>query len=545
MTDKDDRRTPGWRAQQGTDDFHGLDVHRSESTEGLFDVEDELAIFAVPIPGGPDLQAAAKIHSATRLRVYTHGAIRLPRDRYPRFDGVSESLQGDDAFVSFADPTLLLSSDMTLGWYTGAREWDPHELMIETVREALRASGADELFFIGVSGGGFAALRMSIEFPGSAAFVLSPQTSLPRSRGDHFATLLAEGYDGVSAEEACNEFPGRFEVVNAYSEGFPNAVYYLQNLGDPSHVGSHYNPIRRAVGIRTAEGIDPTGRFEAVLEDLERQGQGPPTRAEFDHHLERASKFFREGPPREPEHLARSVLELRHEVAELRRAVDEIGDYSKRSHRAVLRELGILPWSTETLSRVAAELIPHGRPLPAVGSYALRTAAVEELIRTIRVTQPSQVVECGSGSSTAWIALCLESIGKGHLTSLESGDGYARRTRELLEELGVSHRVSVVDAPLAASEIAGGETWYDIPDTTVLPDSIDVLLVDGPPSSGGARIREPAMTALYPRLAVDAVVLVDDADRPDERAMIEHWIEAFDLVHDERTANLVTLRPNT
>lgn len=532
----------GWRADQDKDDSYQLTVHRSESVEGMFSATDDLAVFAVPIPGGPDLQAAGQIGESRRLRVILHGAVSIEHDRYPRFDRIEASLQSEDAFLSFADPTLLLSREMTLAWYTGSKDWDPHARMVEVIREALSASGARELVFIGASGGGFAALRLSAEFPDSGAFVFSPQTSLARYQGSHFALLLAEGYGGLTPEEAYEVFPARFDVISTYGDGFKNNVYYLQNLGDPGHVGSHYNPIRRAVGIRTAEGVDSTGRFTTVLADLEREGHGPPTRAEFDRHLTEALTFFRDGRRNELSRASDAVLSLRAEVAELRETVDAIGDYSKRSHRAIMRELGILPWSSEVLSRVAAELIPQGRELPPVGSYALRAASVAELTRVIRETMPLQVFECGSGSSTVWIALCLEAIGEGHLTSLESSAQYARSTRRLLEDHGVEHRATIVEAPLATSNRTEGSIWYDIPATAELPESIDVLLVDGPPSSGGPRIREPALAVLNPLIAADALILVDDADRSDEKEMIEHWIDAFGLVRDERTTELVTLR---
>jgi hypothetical protein len=48
-------------------------------------------------------------------------------------------------------------------------------------------------------------------------------------------------------------------------------------------------------------------------------------------------------------------------------------------------------------------------------------------------------------------------------------------------------------------------------------DEIDLLLVDGPPGSLGEMARYPALHVLESQLASNAVVILDDADRPDER----------------------------
>jgi predicted O-methyltransferase YrrM len=42
--------------------------------------------------------------------------------------------------------------------------------------------------------------------------------------------------------------------------------------------------------------------------------------------------------------------------------------------------------------------------------------------------RPKFVIECGSGSSTALIAACLQRIGQGRLVALEHDPGYARKT---------------------------------------------------------------------------------------------------------------------
>jgi hypothetical protein len=110
----------------------------------------------------------------------------------------------------------------------------------------------------------------------------------------------------------------------------------------------------------------------------------------------------------------------------------------------------------------------------------------------------------------------------------------------MLEERGLSKWAEVVDAPLTEVKIDGRTwRWYD---PAILPEGpFDLLLVDGPPASVGDEARYPAVPMLSGRLADDALVVLDDTRRPDERAIGERWAEEFDgfalesLAHDHGT----------
>ena len=133
------------------------------------------------------------------------------------------------------------------------------------------------------------------------------------------------------------------------------------------------------------------------------------------------------------------------------------------------------------------------------------------------------VVECSSGVSTLILAYALSRNQTGHVYSLEHDREYAKRTRELMGEHGLSHFATVIDAPLV--EVVAGNVprrWYDISGLD-LPAPIDLLVIDGPPQETGDMARYPAGPILFPRLAAGATVFLDDADRPGERAAFGEW----------------------
>lgn len=168
---------------------------------------------------------------------------------------------------------------------------------------------------------------------------------------------------------------------------------------------------------------------------------------------------------------------------------------------------------------------PTTVPLPIVGGMAMNPSGLVRLLHEVDTTVPSLVVECGSGTSTLWIATALRDRGAGLLVALEHDHRFVEQTRRTLREHHLDDWARVVHAPLVPTPTPRGEfPWYT---TDELDDAqtIDLLLVDGPPGNTGPLARYPALPVLGSRLSPQAVVLLDDAQRPDEGTIIEHWIE--------------------
>ena len=520
-------------------DFHELykvPICTDEDADTLLDANFGPAVGWLQIPNGPALQFYARLIPSKRLRLIFHGAVNLERDSYPRFDRVSTSLREDESFISFADPTLCAGDDLTLCWYGGTDSWDPAPLLREVISTAIEKTRAPEVVFVGGSGGGLAALRFSAEFPGSKAFVFSPQTSAAKDRGGHFPLLLEKAYGARSIENVYEEFPGRFSVLERYAEPFENSVFYLQNLNDPSHIASHYNPLRRQMGVEGAEGVDPSGRFRFELYDSEREGHGPPTAKEFEVYFDRADDWWSDFSSSSNDRGSNSATESADDQEITLNSIDsklaEILSYTQRSHRALQRELGKVPFEIETYRRLARSFAEDTLTLPPAGSFALRTDGAKELVELVASLRPETVVECGSGSSTAWIARALMNNRRGKLFSLENEEEYLEKTKYLLGKLGVGNVVDLIHAPI--EEIGDGQKWYSLTALSRLPKLIDILLVDGPAAQTGRLARKPVVERLFDRLKPGAVILVDDANRPDEAEMVTAWLRDYPLVeHSE------------
>ena len=184
--------------------------------------------------------------------------------------------------------------------------------------------------------------------------------------------------------------------------------------------------------------------------------------------------------------------------------------------------------------------------MPPLRGWAASPDVLRVLVRHIDRLRPTLVVECGSGASSVWLGYALRRAGGGRLVAVEHDARYAELSRELVTAHGLDDIVEIRHAPLV--EISGttvtvdgrerstADLWYD---TAVFSDleGIGLVFVDGPPKATGLQARYPAVPVLLPRCTEDVVIVLDDAARPDERAVGERWMAEHPELHrTEETA---------
>lgn len=215
--------------------------------------------------------------------------------------------------------------------------------------------------------------------------------------------------------------------------------------------------------------------------------------------------------------VARTQEQLAERIAAPRSDIGGVARQLRRLQPELMTEIQAL---TQLIQRYA----PTAR-LPLVAGWALSPAGLLYLADSIEARGADFVVECGSGTSTLWMALAMRRKGSGKVIAIEHLEEYADRTRTVLEAHGVSEWAEVRVCPLTDVTTPRGDfQWYDL-DPASLDQPIDILLVDGPPATTGSHARYPALPQLRSRLSRRGIVVVDDADRADEREMIDFWVE--------------------
>lgn len=169
-------------------------------------------------------------------------------------------------------------------------------------------------------------------------------------------------------------------------------------------------------------------------------------------------------------------------------------------------------------------------PLPDTRGWAASPDFLKKLAELVVEKKPLLVVEAGSGVSTLVVAYCQKRLGSGRVVALDHDASYAQSTRDQVALHGLSDVATVLHAPLKESAINGTPwLWYDL-SSIKREGTIDLVVIDGPPTATQRHARYPAVPLLWERLAEDATILLDDGARTEERETVERWKAEFGLV---------------
>jgi predicted O-methyltransferase YrrM len=185
------------------------------------------------------------------------------------------------------------------------------------------------------------------------------------------------------------------------------------------------------------------------------------------------------------------------------------------------RDVGDRIQATQNLFALVS---PRG-PVPMMWGYVAAPDVLLVLVQKFLSLRPRLAIECGSGTSTLFLALAAQQYGINcRLVSLEHDLDYVEATRALLADHGVGHLVDVRHAPLTTTPLTDHSgPWYDPAAFQDLHD-IGLVFVDGPPGDVGPQPRYPMVPLLADRLGSRCAILLDDMRRSDERAVAERWM---------------------
>ena len=179
-------------------------------------------------------------------------------------------------------------------------------------------------------------------------------------------------------------------------------------------------------------------------------------------------------------------------------------------------------------------LLKLSAPLPPSRGWAASPDFLLTLAHVTKKVRPRLTVELGSGIST----LVLAKSGAKKIISLDHSVEFGTQTREML----LSHGVRGVDIRIHELETySRGYKWYARSTFKGLA-KIDLLVIDGPPSSTNADARYPALEHLVPLLSPKATVILDDVYRDEERKLADAILTALTghvmtiLSHEKGTA---------
>jgi hypothetical protein len=165
-------------------------------------------------------------------------------------------------------------------------------------------------------------------------------------------------------------------------------------------------------------------------------------------------------------------------------------------------------------------------------SWSAETTYLSSILNWLPKTS-GLVLECGSGLSTLVLAVAA-SVRARHVLSLEHEPLWAARVGDALSA-SWTRNVELAVTPLCGY---GEFDWYSLAGVAT-PTPIGFIVCDGPPgSTRGGRYGLAPVLRNY--MAPGCIILLDDAHRAGERAIIERWcLELSATIVEESTTHCV------
>lgn len=149
-----------------------------------------------------------------------------------------------------------------------------------------------------------------------------------------------------------------------------------------------------------------------------------------------------------------------------------------------------------------------------------------KLVELIVSESPKYVVEIGSGVSSIVLGAAMKKFSQGKVDSFDHEEAFGIKTKRFLEVNGVQNVVNINYSRLMPYSFNENNwLWYDKLQIDKIESGIDLLVVDGPPRFIQEKSRFLALPILFDRLSKKSAIVLDDANRENEKHVIEDWID--------------------
>lgn len=147
-----------------------------------------------------------------------------------------------------------------------------------------------------------------------------------------------------------------------------------------------------------------------------------------------------------------------------------------------------------------------------------------KLVELVVCESPKYVVELGSGLSSVVLGAAMKKFSNGKVDSFDHDQKFTIKSNRFLEVNELSDIVKAIHSPLMNYNLDGTEwQWYGQTEINNIENNIDLLVVDGPPRFLQEKSRFLALPILFDKLSSISTIVLDDANRNNEKQVVEHW----------------------
>lgn len=157
--------------------------------------------------------------------------------------------------VFFSDPSLLMSKDLSLAWYSAVSNGiKVQDVLLDCIDTIINIFNSNKNIFFGPSNGGFAALYFSWFFPNSVALAINPQTRIADFTEKAVRKYMQECLGIIKPKDIHSEIMKVTggDVREMYKQKMLNKVIYMQNTMD-HHVELQMIPFLKNIDVKSYE----------------------------------------------------------------------------------------------------------------------------------------------------------------------------------------------------------------------------------------------------------------------------------------------------
>lgn len=182
--------------------------------------------------------------------------------------------------------------------------------------------------------------------------------------------------------------------------------------------------------------------------------------------------------------------------------------------------------------------------LPTFNNWRISTDSMIIIVEEFS-QKKGTAVDIGSGVSTIVLGYVAKQNGNGSkVISIEHDVDYFEKTKKMIENHDLQDYIDLQLCPLKNGKFNVNEfKWFDL-ENVIFPESIEILLVDGPPGIIQKNSRYPAVPALSSYLTSKSAVFLDDGARKEEQIIAELWETEYNLKKEYFTTEKGLIRLN-
>ena len=245
--------------------------HVDFKENNVFQLVDEKALYVTKRNGFQyDLLLSPKGAEAKKLFVLFSGDAMRSKNSPPVFQRWTWDSYFPGHVLYIADPSLYLSEKVGLAWYVGTSDHDHFDVISEIIVSFADKLGIKhkDIVSYGSSGGGFAAIRLSLFLPSITAIAINPQTEITQYERKNVEKYLEVCFEKRTREQALKDFSTRISLLENSKILRNRRIIYAQNDMDYHHYNEHYKPFCAKLGFKgDSKDVDDfeTERFKSVI----------------------------------------------------------------------------------------------------------------------------------------------------------------------------------------------------------------------------------------------------------------------------------------